>query len=76
MSKIDVRDGTVGPVDEIIFGDNHSDYFTTELSKVNAALEPDYIEFYDSDGDYARKLKISDIDNMIKALQKAQELWG
>lgn len=60
---IDVRKGA--EVDRIIFGQGEEYIF---LSATKVSLR-------DCDGDIAY-ISIEDIPNLIKALQKAQEVWG
>lgn len=68
MTKIDIRDVSDGPITRIVFAEYDRDE-----------------EFVERDGDTMRiqdctngrvHVYIEDIPNLIKALQKAQELWA
>jgi len=65
--RIDVRENQKDDVvDEIVFGEEEE-----VIQKVGATT------FYVTGEDETSvELWISDIDNMIKALEKAKELWG
>lgn len=75
MSKIDIRTHQVEAFNAIVFADDHSDYYASEMGLSNDCGET-IIKFSDSDGDYGKNLKFEDIDNLILALKKAKELWG
>lgn len=63
---IDVRKGA--EVDRIIFGQDEEYIFLSATEDIKVSLR-------DCDGDIVY-ISIEDIPNLIKALQKAQEVWG
>ena len=63
MLTIDIRDTLDGPVDRIIFGED-----------MNVQKHYYGVHIEDRDGDMIL-VCFSDVNNLIKALQKAQELW-
>lgn len=63
---IDVRKGA--EVDRIIFGQDEEYIFLSATEDIKVSLR-------DCDGDIVY-ISIEDIPNLIKALQKAQEIWG
>lgn len=65
MSTIDIRDSRDAPVDRIIFGEDMN---------VQKKLHYQGVHIEDRDGDMIL-IEFSDVNNLIKALQKAQELW-
>lgn len=77
MASIDIRTSEDEMIDEIVF-DSTNDYYTSCVCLKNGEVEyngsTDYIVFSDEDEKvYVRK---SAIPNLIKALQKAQEIWS
>lgn len=69
---IDIRKGGIEQISRIVFAD--SPHTGTLAHAVSLADFDQYVRIYNSGG-YAVYLLKSDIENMIKALQKAQELW-
>lgn len=71
MSRIDIRFPTEQP-DMIFFADDSNDtsFMLTHLQQFSG----ESLKVHWAD-DYAF-LRYADIDNMVKALQKAKELWG
>lgn len=69
MRVIDIREEDGAPIDRIIFGS------TNEAIKWYK-IDPSTIIFVDEDNCTKESVQIKDIPNLIKALQKAQELWG
>ena len=73
MAVIDIRTKQHEHIHEIVFEDDGGefDYFTaTKLTHLDHA----YIKIVDDDQD-SLVIKKSSISNLIKALQKAQEIW-
>lgn len=73
MSTIDIRDTGQAKVTRIIFRDEHPTQCpAVELTKYSDEM----IQLVDEDGDGDDRICFEDIDNVIKALQKAKELWA
>jgi len=68
--EIDIRDEKVGTVDCIRYGDTPSSTISDNGHK--------YIlfEHHMMSSEYRVLVKKADIPNLIKALEKARELWG
>ena len=69
MRVVDIREEDDAPIDRIIFGSNNEAIKWFEIA-------PSTIIFVDEDKCTIESVQIKDIPNLIKALQKAQELWG
>ena len=69
MRAIDIREEDGAPIDRIIFGSNNETLTWFES-------DPSNIIFVDEDNCTIESVQNKDIPNLIKALQKAQELWG
>lgn len=74
MSKIDIRNGNMIRIERIVFADDHADYYASELVINPNSYGDARIEFLDSDNDDAHKIRIEDIPNLIKALEKVLEV--
>lgn len=71
MAELDIRDTSVSEIDTIRFADKDVLYFDkTDPCLVTIAFDETRPE------DSETAIYIKDIPNLIKALQKAQELWG
>ena len=71
MATLDIRNVPSDPIDEIIFG-RGQDQNSMRLVKSTRTTEFILFDLEERSGYVA----ISDIDNLILALQKAKELWG
>ena len=69
MSTIDIRSETSQPIREIVFADNNSEcaYYLSYIHHTQ--------EMYLHSDDTCHPIRVSDIDNLIKALNKAKEIW-
>lgn len=67
MNVIDIRDTDEVEIEKIIYGD---DVYIRPYCD-----DYDYIAVYDEDHD-GITIRKGDINNLIKALEKAKELWG
>jgi hypothetical protein len=81
MNTIDIRTTPVGPIGRIHFAENAS-LGTGRGDSASALsflplLHPDYlfVEVQQSTSEYV-SVRLSDVDNLIKALQKAKEVWA
>lgn len=74
MTTLDIRTNN-SPITSITFADGEWDWGCTITVKQH---QRDVTELFlrDMDGDATNCLNLSDIDNLILALQKAKELWG
>lgn len=70
MSTIDIRNNSISAPTTIRFGDD--DFGAAQLAYTGS----EGICIEDIDGDSTSVIDVTDIDNMIKALQKAKEVWG
>lgn len=72
--NFDVRDNNTEPVSVITFADadDMSGVFATNIQKSNG--DHDYIEIYDSCGDYIQIKSIEHVKNLKLALDKAISL--
>lgn len=71
MAELDIRDNGVSEIDTIRFGESDVLYFDkTEPYLVTIAFDGE------NPKESETAVYIKDIPNLIKALQKAQELWG
>lgn len=81
MNTIDIRTEILGPVGRIKFAEGANQPADRgDIAAVLAVLpelHPDYlfIEVADNTSDYLA-VRLTDVDNLIKALKKAQEIWG
>lgn len=77
MAKIDIRDQSAEDITVITFGDSaHTDERYDIANEINVtSLHDDYIFFENGQGEFIPVRK-TDVGNLIKALQKAQEIWG
>lgn len=64
MNTLDIRNPDENQVAEIIFGED-----------CQVEYDGEFVDIYDMDNDMVN-IRFGDIDNLIKALQKAKELWG
>ena len=69
MATIDIRDNSVEPITKIIFNDDDG---IMEYIQKNSSESFKIIDSVEG----ASYIYIKDIPNLIKALQKAQELWA
>lgn len=69
MRAVDIREEDGTPIDRVIFG-SHNEALSWREN------DPSDIIFVDEDNCTIESVQIKDIPNLIKALQKAQELWG
>lgn len=70
MATMDIREPEEQEITRIDFANNTNEsqaYFLTKSTQVNSWIESD---------SGVLRIRNSDIPNLIKALQKAQELWG
>lgn len=74
MATIDIRDLDDGLVDEIVFSnyDLAGNYFIAV--SLTTDLDKNYIKIKNDDSDYLI-IKKNSIGDLIRALQKAQEIW-
>lgn len=72
MATLDIRHQQEGEITEIAFG---SGYNSNSCKVVKASIEDEVI-LHDHSSFSTGFIAISDIDNLILALQKAKELWG
>lgn len=70
--RIDIRKESEQPITEIQFSDNDGRYGCG----VSYCMTDASILICDCDDDPASEVLITDIPNLIKALEKAYELWG
>ena len=74
MSAIDVRDFDDGEINKIIFANEADDRFDEANFLEHDHSYPNHIFVKYSDVDYVTLCK-KDINNLIKALEKAKEIW-
>lgn len=72
MAELDIRDDCVSEIDTIRFAPSDVLYHDPE----NTAVVIIACDGEDKNGSYVQRVWKKDIPNLIKALQKAQELWG
>ena len=72
MVTIDIRTSNPAKIDGIQFADDP----TTASFVILNSYRPSEVRLYDLDECGASNIFISDIPNLIKALEKAYELWG
>jgi hypothetical protein len=68
MAKIDIRNNSDVIITQIVFAEYDGDEEIIELNDNTVVIK-------DCGGSQAH-IYLRDINNLIKALQKAQELWG
>lgn len=74
MSKLDIRDNSSTEVEAIVFADaGATDGWPA--AQITKGYEGG-IYLHDRAEDSTNKILTSDIPNLIKALEKAYELWG
>ena len=72
MVTIDIRAGDTAKIDSIQFADDSASASFVTLN----SYRPSEVCLYDLDECGVSNIFISDIPNLIKALEKAYELWG
>lgn len=68
MATLDIRNEALEPINKIRFTDDENEVISKSI------FRDYYVDIEDSDGDTTRFHK-NNLPNLIKALQKAHELW-
>lgn len=71
MARLDVRQVSEEEINEIQFSAAAAD-----AAIIEGQAGSDCLSIVDADQDSTNTIRMRDVDNMIKALEKAKELWG